>query len=137
MRAEQAADFLNSYVRGRLLAAKERMLLQGMWMGGNINLGFIVDDRKTLPSGAPNPYWRKYIPFPPCSEVVVRIHEIFIAAFEKTDLLAGVFYAQESLTNSSCCPQPAVSKWAGIFDQHLSIFLSMGRTFPISMTPIS
>ncbi len=78
MRAEQAADFLNSYVRGRLLAAKERMLLQGLWMGGNINLGFIVDDRKTLPNGAPNPLWRKYAPFPPCSDVVVKIYEIFL-----------------------------------------------------------
>lgn len=55
MRAEQAADYLNSYVRGRLMAAKERMLLQGMWMGGNINLGFMVDDRKNLSSGIPNP----------------------------------------------------------------------------------
>jgi DNA invertase Pin-like site-specific DNA recombinase len=45
MRAEQAADFLNSYVRGRLFAAKERMMLLGMWMGGNINLGFMVDNR--------------------------------------------------------------------------------------------
>jgi DNA invertase Pin-like site-specific DNA recombinase len=48
MRAEQAADFLNSYVRGRLYAAKERMLMLGMWMGGNINLGYMVDDRKSL-----------------------------------------------------------------------------------------
>ncbi len=59
MRAEQAADFLNSYVRGRLVAAKERMMLLGMWMGGNINLGFMVDNRKYLPSGIPNPNWRK------------------------------------------------------------------------------
>ena len=48
MRAEQAADFLNTYVRGRLFAAKERMLLQGMWMGGNIRLGYMVDNRVNL-----------------------------------------------------------------------------------------
>ncbi len=78
MRAEQAADFLNSYVRGRLYAAKERMLMQGMWMGGNINLGYMVDDRKSLPSGIPNPNWRKYQPFEPCAEVVVSIFETFI-----------------------------------------------------------
>jgi hypothetical protein len=78
MRAEQAADFLNSYVRGRLYAAKERMLMQGLWMGGNINLGYMVDDRKSLPSGIPNLNWRKYQPFEPCSEVVVKIFETFI-----------------------------------------------------------
>lgn len=78
MRAEQAADYLNSYVRGRLMAAKERMLLQGMWMGGNINLGFMVDDRKTISSGVPNPQWRKFEPFQPCAEVVVKIFETFI-----------------------------------------------------------
>ena len=78
MRAEQAADFLNSYVRGRLFAAKERMLMQGMWMGGNINLGFMVDDRKFLASGVPNPAWRKYEPFEPCSQVVVKLFEIFV-----------------------------------------------------------
>ncbi|MCA9889604.1 MAG: recombinase family protein [Anaerolineae bacterium] len=78
MRAEQAADFLNSYIRGRLHAARERMLIQGMWMGGPINLGFMVDDRKILPGGTPNPNWRKFQPFPPCAEVVVRIFETFI-----------------------------------------------------------
>lgn len=78
MRAEQAADFLNSYVRGRLYAAKERMLLQGMWMGGNINLGYMVDNRKTLPSGIANPNWRKFAPFKPCADVVNKIFETFI-----------------------------------------------------------
>jgi hypothetical protein len=78
MRAEQAADFLNSYVRGRLMAAKERMMLLGMWMGGNINLGFMVDNRKHLPSGIPNPNWRKYQPFEPCAKVVVALFETFV-----------------------------------------------------------
>jgi DNA invertase Pin-like site-specific DNA recombinase len=78
MRAEQAADFLNSYVRGRLYAAKERMVMQGMWMGGNINLGYMVDDRKTLPSAIPNPNWRKDQPFEPCAAVVVKIFETFV-----------------------------------------------------------
>jgi DNA invertase Pin-like site-specific DNA recombinase len=78
MRAEQAADYLNSYVRGRLMAAKERMLLQGMWMGGNINLGYMVDNRKMLSNGVPNPAWRKFVPFEPCAEVVVGIFKLFI-----------------------------------------------------------
>jgi hypothetical protein len=78
MRAEQAADYLNSYVRGRLMAAKERMLLQGMWMGGNVPLGFMVDNRKMLSTGMPNPQWRKYEPFQPCAEVVVKLFETFV-----------------------------------------------------------
>lgn len=79
MRAEQAADFLNSYVRGRLFAAKERMMMQGMWMGGNINLGFMVDNRKQLSSGVPNPQWRKFQPYEPCAEVVVKLFELFVS----------------------------------------------------------
>lgn len=79
MRAEQAADFLNSYVRGRLVAAKERMMLLGMWMGGNINLGFMVDNRKYLPSGIPNPNWRKFEPFEPCAKVVVELFDTFVS----------------------------------------------------------
>jgi DNA invertase Pin-like site-specific DNA recombinase len=78
MRAEQAADFLNSYVRGRLLAAKERMLMQGMWMGGSIHLGFMIDDRKYITTGVPNPNWRKYQLFEPCASVIVKIFEIFL-----------------------------------------------------------
>lgn len=78
MRTEQAADFLNSYVRGRLFAAKERMTMQGLWIGGNINLGFMVDDRKHLPSGILNPNWRKFEPFEPCAAVVRELFEIFI-----------------------------------------------------------
>lgn len=78
MCAEQATYFLNSYVRGRLYVAKERMLVQGMWMGDNINPGYMVDDRKSLPSGVPNQNWRKYQLFEPCAEVVVKIFETFI-----------------------------------------------------------
>jgi hypothetical protein len=78
MRAEQAADFLNSYVRGRLFAAKERMMLLGMWMGGNINLGFMVDNRKYLSSGIPNPNWRKFEPVEPCATVVIELFETFV-----------------------------------------------------------
>lgn len=48
-----------------------------MWMGSNINLGYMVDNCKTLPSGLPNLNGRKYQPFAPCSEVVVRIIETF------------------------------------------------------------
>lgn len=54
-------------------------MLQGMWVGGNINLGFMVDDRKNLSSGIPNPAWRRYAPFQPCAEVVVQIFETFVA----------------------------------------------------------
>lgn len=78
MRAEQAADFLNSYVRGRLFAAKERMMMQGMWMGGNINLGYMVDNRKHLQTGIPNPTWRKFELFKPCANVVLQLFETFV-----------------------------------------------------------
>lgn len=61
------------------MAAKERMMLQGLWVGGNINLGFMVDERKNLASGIPNPAWRRYVPFEPVAAVVVQIFETFAA----------------------------------------------------------
>jgi hypothetical protein len=54
------------------------MTMQGLWIGGNINLGFMVDDRKYLPSGIPNPNWRKFEPFEPCAAVVRELFETFI-----------------------------------------------------------
>jgi hypothetical protein len=73
-----AADFLNSYVRGCLYAAKERMLMQGMWIGGNINLGYMVDNRKSFPNGISNPNSPKYQPFDLYDQVVVKVFETFV-----------------------------------------------------------
>src|SRR5690606_21879591 len=77
-RAEQAADFVNSVIRRGLHGAKTRMALQGMWTGSNIHLGYMLDKRANLPSGAPNPHYKKYQPFEPCADVVVKIFETFV-----------------------------------------------------------
>src|SRR5664279_1810009 len=38
----------------------------------------MVDNRKFLSSGVPNPHWRRYEPFEPCAEVVVELFETFL-----------------------------------------------------------
>jgi hypothetical protein len=47
--SELAAEFIQSVVRGRLVASKRRVMAQGRWAGGTIPAGFVLDERKTLP----------------------------------------------------------------------------------------
>jgi hypothetical protein len=77
-KSELAADFLDSHVRGRLVAAKQRLLAQGIWVGGNIPVGFILDGRRTLSDGSPNPQWHKYAPFTPYAHVINAYYRLFL-----------------------------------------------------------
>jgi DNA invertase Pin-like site-specific DNA recombinase len=53
-KCEMAAEYINSFIRGRLHRAKQRLALEGRWTGGSIPPGFMVDMRKTLPDGSQN-----------------------------------------------------------------------------------
>ena len=77
-KSELAADFLDSHVQGRLVAARQRLLSQGIWVGANIPVGFILDDRITLPDGDPNPLWHKFAPFEPYARVINAYYRLFL-----------------------------------------------------------
>jgi hypothetical protein len=75
--AQRAADYLEFHIKGRLAKSKQFMLQQGLWVGGSIALGYIVDMRSTLPNGNKNPNWRKYVRFDPHAEVVIAWYGLF------------------------------------------------------------
>ncbi len=77
---EMAAEYINSYIRGRLHRAKQRLAMEGCWVGGSIPPGFMVDMRKTLPDGNRNDHWRRYAPFEPYAEIVNEYFRIFLSS---------------------------------------------------------
>lgn len=76
--AEMAAEYITSYVKGRLQKARLRVQLNGRWAGSPMPPGYMADMRKTLPSGAPNPNWRNYVIFEPYAEVAREYWRLFL-----------------------------------------------------------
>ena len=75
--AQQAADYLEYHIRGRLARSREYLVDQGLWSGRSVAFGYVVDLRKKLPDGSRNPQYKKYVPFRPCADVVVAYFELF------------------------------------------------------------
>ncbi|MCB9451470.1 MAG: recombinase family protein [Anaerolineaceae bacterium] len=75
--AQRAADFLEYHIKGRLHKSRDYLIAQGLWAGRTIALGYIVDMRRTLPSGERNPEWRKYALFAPGADLVLAYFELF------------------------------------------------------------
>lgn len=77
-KSEVAAEYISSYIRGKLYHAKQRLAQQGRWTGAPIAPGFMIDERKILPGGSPNENWRKFAIFEPYAEVVREYFRIFL-----------------------------------------------------------
>jgi hypothetical protein len=77
-KCEMAAEYIKSYIKGRLHPAKNRLLMDGRWAGSTIPMGFMVDMRKTLPDGSVNPTWRKLSEFSPYSNIVNEYFRLFL-----------------------------------------------------------
>jgi hypothetical protein len=69
VKSEMSAEYITSYIRGRLQPARARLIMDGLWAGPSVPPGYIVDTRKALPDGSRNPNWRKYTPYEPFVEV--------------------------------------------------------------------
>ncbi|BCL79526.1 recombinase family protein [Ktedonobacteria bacterium brp13] len=72
-RCEEAADYLRDYVINRLHGAKNRVSESGKFAGRSIPVGFIVDNEPSLivdGKVAPNPTYRKFIPYEPHAKIV-------------------------------------------------------------------
>lgn len=78
-KSEMAAEYINSVIHGKLANSKLRVLMEGRCAGGTIPVGFMVDMRKTLPDGTPNPSWRRLVPFPPYAEIIVEYFQLFVS----------------------------------------------------------
>jgi hypothetical protein len=77
-KCDMGAEYINSYVRGRLGAARQRIAQEGKWTGSKMAVGYMADLRKILPDGSPNPNHRKFIPFEPYADVVKHYFRIFL-----------------------------------------------------------
>ncbi len=77
-KCDMAAEYIKSYVLGRLAPARQRLLREGKWAGANMPIGYMVDMRKRLPSGEENPNWRKFVPFEPYAQVVREYFRVFL-----------------------------------------------------------
>jgi DNA invertase Pin-like site-specific DNA recombinase len=78
-KSEMAAEYINSFVRGRLHTAKRSLLLNGKWAGASIPTGFMIDMRKKLPNGSSNENWRRYEVFEPYACVIREYFKIFLS----------------------------------------------------------
>lgn len=78
-KCELAAEYINTFIKGKLHRAKRRLALEGRWFGGRLPPGYMIDTRKKLPDGSKNQNWRRYVPFKPYAEVVVDYFQIFLA----------------------------------------------------------
>lgn len=78
-KSELAAEYINTFVKGKLHRAKRRLALEGRWFGGRLPPGFMIDMRKTLPDGSGNSHYRKYVPFEPYAEVVLEYFQLFVS----------------------------------------------------------
>jgi hypothetical protein len=77
-KSEMAAEYLHTVVLGKLHRARRRLLLDGRWAGTNVPPGYIVDLRKTLPDGTPNPHWRRYVAYEPIAEIIREYFRLFL-----------------------------------------------------------
>lgn len=78
-KSEMAAEYINSFVKGRLHKAKRSLMLNGKWAGAPMPTGFMVDMRKRLPNGSLNENWRRFEVFEPYACVMREYFEIFLS----------------------------------------------------------
>ncbi len=76
--AQRAADFLEYHIKGRLRKSWDYLIQQGKWAGRTIALGYMVDMRRTLADGSPNPDWRCYQPYEPIADIVRKYFQMYI-----------------------------------------------------------
>lgn len=77
-KSEMSAEYITSYIKGRLQPARAKLIMSGLWAGASVPPGYIIDLRKKLPDGNPNPNWRKYTPYEPFVEVINEYFRLFL-----------------------------------------------------------
>jgi len=75
-RCEEAWNYLEYHVYGRLHPAQDERGYAGFWAGGHLPLGYIVDTREKI-EGKRNPTYHRYIPYWPHAEVIAWLFRRF------------------------------------------------------------
>ena len=76
-KAQWAADYLDTYVVGRMAASRHRLGESGFWASGRVPVGYMVDQREKLEAGLKNPAFRTFVPFEPYATIVRAHFEVF------------------------------------------------------------
>jgi hypothetical protein len=76
-RAQQAADYVEYQIKGRLVKARFWQSERGMWDGRVVAPGYMVDNRTHLPDGERNPNYRKYVRFPVFADIALTYFRLF------------------------------------------------------------
>ncbi|GAC1344069.1 MAG: hypothetical protein NVSMB27_04630 [Ktedonobacteraceae bacterium] len=69
-RCDEAWNYLEYHIYGRMIAAKYERARKGFWIGGGIPFGYVVDLQEKLDNGDPNPKYYHFIPYAPHAKVV-------------------------------------------------------------------
>ncbi len=77
-KSEMAAEYITSYIRGRLHPAKKHIMMEGKWAGGTIPPGFMIDMRTVLPDGSDNPLYRHYAAYRPQVDIILAYFRMFL-----------------------------------------------------------
>lgn len=75
-RCEEAWNYLEYHVYGRLLPAQDRRARAGYWSGGSLPMGYILDMRQWV-DGKRNPDYYRYIVYEPHAEIIRWIFRKF------------------------------------------------------------
>ena len=75
-RCEEAWNYLEYHVYGRLYPAQDERGYAGYWTGGNVPMGYIIDSRERV-DGRKNPNFYRYIVYEPHAEVIRWIFRKF------------------------------------------------------------
>src|SRR5260221_9512612 len=76
-RAQQAADYIEYHIKGRLLRARNYRSERGFWTGRKIVPGYMLDIRERLADSRANPEFLHYAPFELYADVVLAYFELF------------------------------------------------------------
>lgn len=69
MQCQIAARFIKDHV-GMMLHMRDRVARRGQFYAGSVAIGYILDKRKHLENGIPNPNYNRFIPYKPYAQVI-------------------------------------------------------------------
>ena len=92
-KCEMAAEYIDTVIKGKLHRAKNRLMMEGRWVGTVMPPGFMVDTCKRLPDGSENENWKRFVSFEPYAEVVREYYRLFVA--HAGNVLATLKHIQE------------------------------------------
>ena len=70
MQCQIAARWIKDHVFGYMIPMRERVGKRGQYYTGSVPIGYILDKRKHLESGLPNPNYNRFIPYEPHAKIV-------------------------------------------------------------------